>query len=678
MRLGTATTAGALTALVFWTWDGVTLTKLSFAGVSDAAAQARVVGVATPTIALLEVRLAIAHMVLGALLGLLAGAAIGAGDRRRAALAGATATALVHLLAVAGTMASYPQLYVEGWWARGGARALLQHAVTNAGPHVFDAVLATLLLVMTLRAVWNARGLLTRWRGTAASLTAVLVAAAWIGARPAAVQPAHAGRPNVLIVAADSLRTDRLVASVMPFTASLVPKGILYRQAFTPIARTFPSWVSTLTGTEPRRHHVRTMFPRASERTATGATLFHALRDEGWRTFVVSDFAGDVFRRFDAGFDEADTPTLTVDELARGTVLPHHGWSLPLLRLAVGRALLPEWRNLAHLSDPDWLVTRALKSVDRDPARPFAGLVFFGTSHFPYPSPWPYYRRGSDGYRGRYLYDAPPLQGEDPDAADIAQIRARYDGAIAAVDGGVARLMGELEHRGLLANTIVVITGDHGEALFDEAGAYGHGDQLLEEAQRVPVLILGPGVAARPISDEQVRLYDLPATLLELAGVGDGQFGDGSTLLRPGTRPVCVETGIWFQAGAPAHLRGSRLDYPSISELLEMDPTTREIVLRDDARRMVEAAKDRGIVLGHRLWHERPTPAGVMREERVLHGLDGGGGNGVDLARLFAERCVAGDPELASLFGTIVYEPHDTNAENAKEDDACASCGLGR
>jgi len=72
-------------------------------------------------------------------------------------------------------------------------------------------------------------------------------------------------------------------------------------------------------------------------------------------------------------------------------------------------------------------------------------------------------------------------------------------------------------------------------------------------------------------------------------------------------------------------------------------PANREIVLRDDRVQEVESAKQRGVVLGRRLFTEQLTPAG--RESRVaqIAGVRTEYED-VDLPALFQERCVSGDP----------------------------------
>jgi hypothetical protein len=398
------------------------------------------------------------------------------------------------------------------------------------------------------------------------------------------------------------------------------------------------------------------MFPDLESRRDLGPTFASELRDRGYRTFVVSDFAGDIFPRFRGGFDEVDAPSLTVDRLARATVLAAHGWALPFLRLAPLREALPEWRNLASLGDPEWLVDRALAHAGRRRGRPWLGVVFFSTPHFPYVAPWPDYLWRAEDYAGPYLYHAPPVLGERaPDARDLEQVRARYDGAVRSTDRAIGRLLAAL--RRVPGSRVVVLTGDHGEELYEEGGIAGHGDALgAERSQVVPIVLVGPAVPAGRVRDDQVRLNDLGATLLGLVEGRRGRtLGDGVDLLVEGVpRPTCVETGLWFFPRLPLGLQGRRLVYPGIAELLEVDPGTRELVLRRDVVARVESAKARGLVLGARMWTEQLVPSGRRAELRRLPGITPAD-EIADMEASFEERCIAGDPALARFLDAVVW-----------------------
>jgi arylsulfatase A-like enzyme len=102
---------------------------------------------------------------------------------------------------------------------------------------------------------------------------------------------------------------------------------------------------------------------------------------------------------------------------------------------------------------------------------------------------------------------------------ELAVTLDAYDGAIRYLDGQIDSLLGTLATRGELANTIVVITSDHGE-LFGEHGIIAHGNNLYLPVLHIPLVIIAPGRAPAGVRVQALAsLRDLPATLLALAGV---------------------------------------------------------------------------------------------------------------------------------------------------------------
>ncbi|MGH9391241.1 MAG: sulfatase-like hydrolase/transferase, partial [Vicinamibacteria bacterium] len=424
--------------------------------------------------------------------------------RLRGFLAASGLTLATFGFALLGMIGRYPQLFSDRFWLSGGFLAWLQRTATHGiGPRWFDFALAvSWVAALTPSTLAFARRFLLQGKRVLihrSAAVASIVLVALLALRDSPLSAVESGAPvNVLILASDSLRSDRIEdPDVMPNTAARLPKGSLYRFAVTPIARTYPSWVSLLTGTEPRANGVRQMFPTLANRRDVGETLFTRLRDQGYYTFAVSDFAGDMFPGFEGGFETLDTPHLTIDTLAQSTALTGHIWSLAFLRLRPIRSFFPYWRNVPSLADPEWVADSAIRQLRRAGSRPFAGVVFFSTAHFPYVAPYPDYLRGSGEYRGRYLYHVPPVQPEEaPTPEDVEQIRFRYDAALTSVDRAMERLLRVLEKSGPKGRTLVVVTGDHGEELYEEEGIAGHGDTIRHlRSQAVPIFFEGSVVS---------------------------------------------------------------------------------------------------------------------------------------------------------------------------------------
>ena len=96
-----------------------------------------------------------------------------------------------------------------------------------------------------------------------------------------------------------------------------------------------------------------------------------------------------------------------------------------------------------------------------------------------------------------------------------------YDDSIAHLDRQLGALLDELQRRGVLDDTLVVVTSDHGEHLGDH-GLFFHGCSLYRQLVEVPLVIVDPeGVPAGRAVAEPVSLRDVPATVLDLLGLGE-------------------------------------------------------------------------------------------------------------------------------------------------------------
>ena len=110
--------------------------------------------------------------------------------------------------------------------------------------------------------------------------------------------------------------------------------------------------------------------------------------------------------------------------------------------------------------------------------------------------------------------------------------RTAYDGCLAFLDQQVGQLLDDFQDRGLLENTLVIVTADHGEQ-FGEHGLIGHGNSLYLPLIHVPLVVSLPGrvPAGRRVPDA-VSLADLPATVLDLLRVSGRPTFPGTSLAR--------------------------------------------------------------------------------------------------------------------------------------------------
>ncbi|MBI3995685.1 MAG: sulfatase, partial [Nitrospirae bacterium] len=542
----------------------------------------------------------------------------------------------------------HPQLYTESLFDRGGFGRRMQLFLTDRLSLTgLNRLTIVVLIIPGLRLLWRERpeaisflrriAARTRFSRPIAAASALGLAGMTVfslmpARAPSSGVPLNADRPNVVMIAIDSLRYDHLSChgyqrTTTPAIDALCREGVDFERAYVSLPRTFPSLVTILTGLYPDRHGVRHMFPRAEDRDGPLPGLPRALKSAGYRSRAISDFSGDILTRVDLGFDRVQSPHFNFPMLLKMRGLEIHRFLLPYLENDFGRAVFPELREFVQASDPSLLTREAERAIREMKKDPFFLMVFFSTPHFPYAAPYPDYARFTDpGYDGPYKYHKPNQITTDETVtdADVEQVRALYDGAVFSVDREVGRIIEALKREGLFDRTVLIITSDHGEHLYEDDRGMGHGEHLRgESVLRVPLIIRDPVPATRPGTVRSiVRSVDLVPTLLDRLQLPDPVERDGVSLMPllrgeaadPGLSAF-AETGIWFVESGRQFFQRQRLDYPNVVGLMEVDPDRgEEIVLKEEYRDLIEAAKHRMVMRdGHKLI-SIPTRSGVRYE----------------------------------------------------------------
>jgi len=438
-------------------------------------------------------------------------------------------------------------------------------------------------------------------------------------------------KPNVILIGVDSLRYDSSKNSLIaPNIAKLIEdkQSVFFKDHHVGIPRTFPSWIEMIQGKYAAKTGIRHMFPSLKDLREENSSLITHLNKDGYVSSVISDFAGDIFPRFNSGFQIVKTPDMNIETLIRQNVDLLFPAFLPLILSDFFSPIFPELKGNPAFANA-MSVTRAAKKIIQDQSRqPFFLTLFYSTAHFPYAAPWPFYSKYSDTkYEGPYFFQKNPELKSKTDSVnneDIKQIRALYAGSVNSIDSALEELFQFLKKQDLWKNTIIVLTADHGEDLFENLNYQGHGEHLFgTKVLKVPLILKlseqsspeNPTVAALS------RSIDIAPTILDLVGI-DQDTMDGESLKPLFTkngntvkaiRTSYSETGIWFSKNGNTFFQKNRLYYPGISQILSFDPgKTGQIVLNGKFEKTIQMAKHRSLIAGDHKIIYIPKKDGVI------------------------------------------------------------------
>jgi hypothetical protein len=345
-----------------------------------------------------------------------------------------------------------------------------------------------------------------------------------------------AGRPHVILLGLDSLRCDVTAPlgkdGLTPNIDRFLAGATRFTDAMTPLARTYPSWISILTGKHP---HTTGAFVNLLHRDQMqlGDNLPDAMRRAGWRTAYAIDEVrfSNIDRSY--GFDQVVTPPIGAADFLIGMV-NDAPLSNVIVNTRLGRWLFPYShanRAVATLYDPDAFVERLDRELQFD--QPTFLALHLTLAHWPYT--WGSAKRA--------------------DLSNAAHwSAAHYLPAVRRLDQQFGDVLAMLERKGALEDAIVVLLSDHGEAIGlpgdspfamsgppDDPYAWptvtGHGTSVLSPHQyRVLLALRGFGPAARRLQSAAreivvpTSLEDVAPTLDEWLGLDMRDRFDGRSL----------------------------------------------------------------------------------------------------------------------------------------------------
>jgi membrane-anchored protein YejM (alkaline phosphatase superfamily) len=296
--------------------------------------------------------------------------------------------------------------------------------------------------------------------------------------------------PNILVLVLESFRADAVEPAAMPNLSALAQRSWSAHAHFSLSNCTQLGLFSLIYGLSP------TLWMPATERSLPPFT-YELLRRSGYELSVTSSASPRWF-----GMD-------------RLVMRPD---------LALG--------NYGADPDPDGKAVEALAHfMEKERSSPFFALLFLNGPHFPY-----YVPPGDELFKPA----ARSIDVSDPNLRTHRdEIINRYRNALHRVDTLLGQIFEVLERQGLEQETIIAITGDHGESFWED-GRFSHTSLLSQAQLQVPLIIYIPGKSPRQI-EKLTSHVDVMPTLLDAAGIDldPVSYADGHSLMREeGGRPA--------------------------------------------------------------------------------------------------------------------------------------------
>ncbi len=429
-------------------------------------------------------------------------------------------------------------------------------------------------------------------------------------------------KPNIILLGVDSLRPDFMTRSgaktqVVPTVDAFVKRATVFSNAYTPLARTFPAWVSILTGRYPPQNGAIFNLLDFSKINIDGSLALELKKMGYYTVFAIDE------RRFSNldesfGFDKTIGPQIGLNDFLLGTFNDFPVSNL-MVNTWLGRWLFPYSyanRAAAVTYRPSTFVKMFKRDIAKVKQRPLFLAVHLCLPH------WPFF-----------------WAKEQPEAGDLISSarHARqhaYPAALQAADQQLKAIIDTLKQMGLFDNSIVILLSDHGEAIglsgdsvtledkfiagtprpkslgyFNASDlAYGHGvDVTSIKAMRIllAIRLFGKQHNVAKSYDFPTSLVDIKPTILSFLGQRDPSdvgislqpfvLGEKSTM--DTLRPLFIESGLTVPALGDGELSvksvvAQGLDY------YRLDPILGRLVIKDSKAQELNHYKQRAMVYG--------------------------------------------------------------------------------
>lgn len=362
--------------------------------------------------------------------------------------------------------------------------------------------------------------------------------------------------PNIILIVIDALRVKNLSCYGRsglnsPNIDRLAREGVLFENAYACINATDPSLTTIFSGKYPISHGIINHGSKVSDeeikRFYASNTLLlpQVLKSKGYVTLAV-DWLGRWHRR---GYDYYSG--ILKDGLFRGQskgdlrkksmkrVLYIH---MKRLRRLLARFLFLSSLQMSRTNvygDASLVTNKAIELIKgkENLDRSFFLFLHYWDTHTPYNSPKANIRELNNDAEHFYIED---VIGQIRNkvrrnyvrqlGSSVSEIVAKYNGAISFIDHEIGRLIKKLDQQELLDETILIITGDHGESL-TEHGVYFDHHCLYEDIIHIPLVLKAPFLPRNKRVRGFVQHTDIMPTILDILNEKVDEYFDGESLL---------------------------------------------------------------------------------------------------------------------------------------------------
>lgn len=306
---------------------------------------------------------------------------------------------------------------------------------------------------------------------------------------------------RVFFITVDTLRADHMSLygyprETSPRLAKLAATGVAFDHAVCQWPKTGSSFASMFTGLYP---HTTGLTHKAALRIPEPyLTLPEFFKEEGYQTFGVNSNAvlaakfgwGTGFDDYQETWGGGDFPDDPKKFRPLASALRVNDLAIPLLRKYAGADRLFAW---IHYSDP-----HAPYILPEGGTNPFLEDSLF--------------KEGTDRPLPARLTKGYTLDGR----TDLKYYVAQYDANVLVADEYIQKLLDEIRSLGLLEDSLIVFTADHGESLGEHNSWFEHGPLPYNTTAHVPLFFVMDGLPAGRRVDRPVELVDLYPTLRDL------------------------------------------------------------------------------------------------------------------------------------------------------------------